>query len=563
MTRRANVRQHGRLCGYIEETPSRTYVYSYEAAWLGNEREWLSLTLPFDAHREPRELQYLPSFLEGLIPEGWLLAVASKIRPSLASDHFGLLLALAHDCIGSASVEEAFDSDEDSSAVRPTEAMPIAISVDTSRPRENVYGRCLACMHPLPSKTTFYHEDCAEHVFGTRTPFDVPFAQEQIEELAKQNIAARLIVPGAQRKISSSLLPAEGGSRDRLTLVGAGDGLFILKPEHPEVPTFPANEHLAMSLMAKAGVPTARHALVMSADGKLAYVTRRFDREVTIGGGLKRLSMEDFGQLFDRVRRPEDKYKGSYDRVGSYLRASSPLPQKDTVQFFDQVFISYLIGNNDFHLRNLSVFTSENAPRLTPAYDVTSTQLIDFEPDEDVTLPVDGRKTRLRRRNWLEFAGRMGIAERIATRRMDRLENLWPDLQAEIRRSLLPEEQKTLLQKLMHQRVARALEREIVKNVAWEASIKPETNGTLVEADKAETSKRTDTRKENREQELIAIPTEAQIPATRRNSLHRAKKDLQPAGRCAFAGCDARKAPGKKLYCADHSRLSTDRKLGK
>jgi serine/threonine-protein kinase HipA len=536
-------------------------VFSYNAAWLSHEREWLSLTLPFDAHREPRELRNLPAFLEGLIPEGWLLAVASKLRPSLAADRFGLLLALARDCIGSASVEEAIEGGEVSAAVVSPPTIPYATAVDQRRPRENVYGRCLVCMHPIASKTTFYHEACAEQVFGTRVPFDVPFAQEQIEELAKQNIAARLVVPGAQRKISSSLLPAEGHGRDRLTLVGAGDGLFILKPEHPEVPTFPANEHLAMSLMARAGISTASHALVMSADGKLAYVTRRFDREIKGGVSLKRLSMEDFGQLFDRVRRPEEKYKGSYDRVGSYLRASSVLPQKDVVQFFDQVFVSYLIGNNDFHLRNLSVFTNGNSPRLTPAYDVTCTQLIDFEPDEDVTLPVDGKKTRLRQRNWIAFASRMGISEGLAVRRMERLEKIWPDLHAEIRRSLLPEEQKTLLTQLMHQRLARALERDIIKNVRWEESVGQQANMSFDEAKKTETPIGRDARNEVRVQESKAAPTDPRVLANQRILPRSAKMLPRPVIRCAFPGCDARRAPGKRLYCADHSRLSTERKL--
>lgn len=546
MTRSALIRKHGVPCARIVETTERTFIFSYEAEWLAGQSEWLSLTLPFERHRSPVALAHMPAFLEGLIPEGWLLSVANKIRPGLASDRFGLLLATARDCIGSASVEE-LDADDDN-ALRPLPSP----EGGTRRALENPHGRCLACMRPLATRADFYHAECSARVFGTRAPFDVPFSQEQIEDLAKQNIAARLVVPGAQRKISGSLLPAEGKGRGRLTLVGAGSGLFILKPEHPDEPTFPANEHLAMSLMEAAGVPTALRALVVSVDGKLAYVTRRFDREKGPGGTTRRLSMEDFGQLFQRVRRSDDKYQGSYEKVGRFLRQSSSRALADVATFFDQVFASYLIGNNDFHLRNVSVFTEENKARLTPAYDVVSTQLIDPEPALDVTLAVNGKKSKLRRRDWLAFGAAMGLSEQACARRMKRFATLWPSFEEEIACSLLPDGHKAALAKLMTGRLQKAIESSPLVSVSWTDG-SPEAFPEAAAMGPASSESAAPAAADSR-----SVDSQ---PAGGEKSKARAPDGASGRGAiCAFPGCDLPRAPGKKLYCAEHSRGALARK---
>lgn len=166
--------------------------------------------------------------------------------------------------------------------------------------------------------------------------------------------------------------------------------------------------------------------------------------------------MEDFGQIFGRVRDYE-KYKESYDKVGKYLRSGSPQALVDCARFFDQVFLSYLIGNNDFHLRNVSVFTEGNRPVLTPAYDITITQLIDPEPDDDTTLPVNGKKAKLRRGDWLEFGMRMGIAEKAVRTRLERFERAMPAIRDAARRCFLPADQQTALLEFASGRMARAM----------------------------------------------------------------------------------------------------------
>ncbi len=52
------------------------------------------------AYREKR----LFPFFEGLIPEGWLLDIASKSWKINTNDRMGLLLACCRNCIGAVSV---------------------------------------------------------------------------------------------------------------------------------------------------------------------------------------------------------------------------------------------------------------------------------------------------------------------------------------------------------------------------------------------------------------------------------------------------------------------------
>jgi len=51
-------------------------------------------------------------FFEGLIPEGWLLNIASENWKINRNDRMGLLLACCHNCIGAVSVEPIIKENE-------------------------------------------------------------------------------------------------------------------------------------------------------------------------------------------------------------------------------------------------------------------------------------------------------------------------------------------------------------------------------------------------------------------------------------------------------------------
>jgi serine/threonine-protein kinase HipA len=101
--RRGMVRYQGEMAGIIEEYEGG-YRFTYEEAYLNNpEAEPVSLTLPLDTRIW--ESTTLFSFFDGLIPEGWLLAIALTVWKLERRDRFGLLLSASKDPVGAVSVE--------------------------------------------------------------------------------------------------------------------------------------------------------------------------------------------------------------------------------------------------------------------------------------------------------------------------------------------------------------------------------------------------------------------------------------------------------------------------
>lgn len=85
--RRGVVRYQGEMAGIIEEYEGG-YRFTYEEAYLNNPgAEPVSLTLPLDTHIW--ESPTLFSFFDGLIPEGWLLAIALTVWKLERRDRFG------------------------------------------------------------------------------------------------------------------------------------------------------------------------------------------------------------------------------------------------------------------------------------------------------------------------------------------------------------------------------------------------------------------------------------------------------------------------------------------
>ncbi|MGY2134601.1 HipA N-terminal domain-containing protein [Hymenobacter sp. HD11105] len=100
--RKAAVHRHGQLAGHLtQDEQGYTFVYApcYLAAAAA---EPVSLTLPLRS--APYVERVLFPFFDGLIPEGWLLAVAEKNWKLNARDRMGLLLACCRDCIGAVSI---------------------------------------------------------------------------------------------------------------------------------------------------------------------------------------------------------------------------------------------------------------------------------------------------------------------------------------------------------------------------------------------------------------------------------------------------------------------------
>lgn len=95
----------GQRVGRIEETQDGTR-FTYDPEWLGlPDAVPVSLTMPLAA--EPYAWRGLHPFFENLLPEGWLLEIATKSLKIAKEDAFGLLLATCGDCVGAVEIRPA------------------------------------------------------------------------------------------------------------------------------------------------------------------------------------------------------------------------------------------------------------------------------------------------------------------------------------------------------------------------------------------------------------------------------------------------------------------------
>jgi len=101
-TRHAVVRLDGQVVGALIEE-GKQVTFRYDSEWLVRpDAVPVSLTLPL--REAPYVTEGLHPFFENLLPEGWLLELATKKLKVSKDDGFGLLVATCADCIGAVEI---------------------------------------------------------------------------------------------------------------------------------------------------------------------------------------------------------------------------------------------------------------------------------------------------------------------------------------------------------------------------------------------------------------------------------------------------------------------------
>jgi len=107
--RRGIVSLDGARVGLIEEFEGGSR-FTYDSTWLARPGAVpVSLTMPL--REEPFEDRGLLPFFANLLPEGWLLEIATTKLKIARDDAFGLLLATCADCIGAVEVRPASEGE--------------------------------------------------------------------------------------------------------------------------------------------------------------------------------------------------------------------------------------------------------------------------------------------------------------------------------------------------------------------------------------------------------------------------------------------------------------------
>ena len=313
---------------------------------------------------------------------------------------------------------------------------------------------CLCCGKPLkePFPDSAWHPACIRRFFGTSALPEIELTDEALTLLAEKAVQKGYTVPGVQKKLSLHL---SRESTPRLTMVDYPTG-YILKPQVAEFRALPEAEHLVMQMADLAGLSVVPHALVRLKDG-YAYLTRRVDRVRNQSNeSLQMLAMEDFCQL--DLRLTQDKYRGSYERCVKVIQRYSSRPGLDLSELFLRLVFCFLTGNSDMHLKNFSLI--ETAPEsgsyvLSPAYDLLPVNVIMPEDKEEFALTMNGKKTNLRRNDFLVFAESAGIPGKAAESMIQKMVSSVSKWTVLCESSFLPPDMKQSLNELMQRRAER------------------------------------------------------------------------------------------------------------
>lgn len=310
---------------------------------------------------------------------------------------------------------------------------------------------CLCCGKVLRTPDeSGWHKSCIKRFFGTTRLPEIEIDDKTLKLLAEETTNKGFTVPGVQKKLSLHLV--SDNNKPRLTLVNYPTG-YILKPQVAEFEALPESEQLIMSMADMAGISTVPHALIKGNTG-LAYITRRIDRRWN-QDSMQMLAMEDFCQL--DLRLTEDKYRGSYERCAKIITMYSSRIGIDMAEFFVRLVFSFIVGNSDMHLKNFSLIeTREGSGEyvLSPAYDLLPVNANMPEDKEQFALPMNGKKAKISKKDFLVFADRCGITENTAEKLIGNLVGLTPKLLSMCEDSLLPFELKNRLTALIIERVA-------------------------------------------------------------------------------------------------------------
>lgn len=308
--------------------------------------------------------------------------------------------------------------------------------------------KCLYCYQAMEAgQEGDYHPRCIKAFYGTSHAPVLPYRLSEMEKLAKEAAELSITVPGVQPKLSLGWIKTEleKEHQGRLTLLDALEGEYILKPQNVKYPEMPENEHLSMKLAALFKIEVVPSNMIRLASGELCYLTRRIDRNAD---GSKN-HMIDFMQILEL----EDKYKGTMETVGKTIGELSVNTLMDKLRFFELTVFNYVIGNNDMHLKNFSMFNSRMGWVLSPAYDLMNVKLVLPNDPDDMGLLFGGKKGNFNKSYFDRFGLVLKLNDKQVNAVYKRLTRWLPEAIQLIKMSFLSEDHQMAYEELITQRV--------------------------------------------------------------------------------------------------------------
>ena len=387
MERRGRFEKVGRLFG----DDSSAACFAYTEDYLRDPAAVpISVSLPLQA--ESFSPARTKSFFEGLLPEGFTRrAVAGWMRAD-EDDYLALLYGLGRECLGALRITREDEPE-------------------------------------LP--------DAYE-----------PLSLEQVEALAAEGTSrsaelvtrSHLSLTGASGKVGL-YLDEQSGKWYQPS--GTAPSTHIVKQSHVRLRGIVPNEQLVQMTAAKLGIDVPESRIINLGSGRdeeVLLATRRYDRIFLPGAGTVgalprplRLHQEDLAQALGipaAAKYERDPEQGYLRQLFLLLRRVSADPIADQLKLWDRIVFSYLVGNTDSHIKNLSLLYGPEGKgiRLAPAYDLLSTAVYESST-RDMAFSIGGKYSldEIRREDFRPAARQAGIGERLALRRFDDLKEKLPE----------------------------------------------------------------------------------------------------------------------------------------
>ncbi len=232
--------------------------------------------------------------------------------------------------------------------------------------------------------------------------------------------------------------------------VGTTDTDAILKLSPPEYPQLVENEYTCIETIR----PYSRHLrhelvqveLVHDVTGRAGLLVHRFD---SFRGN--RIPVEDAAQILGIY--PADKYHVSYEEIAVGMAKVSATPIVTLRSVALQVALAWLSGNGDLHAKNFSLYDKGTGFEPTPIYDIPATLVYG---DNDLALPIGGKRTGLSRKRFIAFGKDIGLPEMISHQVADAALKATEHLAAQLleKLSLTPRQRRDIPQVLYSRRKA-------------------------------------------------------------------------------------------------------------
>lgn len=350
--------------------------FSYDHEYLSsNDPIAISISLPL--RKEPFSPGQTKTFFDGLLPEGFTRRSVAQWLHFDENDYLSILHGLGKECLGAIRITVPGEEDVES-----------------------------------------YEE----------------IGEDQIRQLAAEGatksteivIGTHLSLAGASGKVGLYYDPT--GKKWYLPH-GLAPSTHIVKQSHVRLEGIVTNEQLSMLTAAKCGIDTAESFIVNTGKGNdsdVLFATKRYDRLINSNSktlnGLERpfrLHQEDFAQAMGIPSANKYEPEGAEYALGMFdvLRRYSSDPLADMISLWDRIVFSYILGNNDGHIKNYSLLRGINLKeiRLAPAYDIICTTVYE-NSTRKMSFNIGGMTdiNDISESSFRELASSVGLGEKIA-----------------------------------------------------------------------------------------------------------------------------------------------------